>query len=142
MPYCSLKDLISASSESEMNRLLDTNNDGSHDQARLSDAIANADAIIDGYLAAKYGFPLNVAPELVPLPVRAISADITRYRLWSEGAPEEVRNRYKDAVGQLKDYARGIMVLVDVPESTLNVGGGVDVYAEERVFTRDTLAGY
>lgn len=142
MPYCTLKDLINVSSESEMNRLLDANNDGSHDEKRLSDTVSTADAIIDGYLGAKYGFPLNVAPEQVPLPVRAISADITRYRLWSEGAPEEVRNRYKDAISQLKDYSRGIMVLVDVPESTLNVGGGVDVYAEERVFSRDTLADY
>ena len=143
MPYSSLQDLIAASSEREVNDLLDSNNDGVHDANLLNRTIAQADSIIDGYLASEYGFPLNVPLEQVPLTIKTISTDITRYRLWNSNAPEEVRNRYKDAMQQLKDLQKGVMVLIDVVKSENNLsGGGVDYFAEDRVFTRESLSGY
>lgn len=142
MPYCSRDDLITASSESEVNELLDRNNDGVNDTDLLARTILQADSIVDGYLASKYSFPLNVPLEQVPETIKTISTDITRYRLWNNNAPEEVRNRYKDAIQQLKDYQKGVMVLIDIPLSATNPEGGVDYSANERIFTFDTLRGF
>jgi phage gp36-like protein len=79
----------------------------------------------------------------VPQIITYISCDITRFMLWDDNAPEEVRNRYNDAIARLKDIAKGMMKL---PSTTVlapdNPSGGVDYYAEERVFSRDSLAGF
>jgi len=72
-----------------------------------------------------------------------MSCDITRFMLWDDNAPEEVRNRYNDAIARLKDIAKGMMKLPStILPSPNNPTGGVDYYAEERVFTRDSLAGF
>ena len=139
MAYCERLDLVQRFSDSEISDALDRNNDGQDDQQTLASCIADAGSLIDGYLGVKYAVPIA---GVIPDAIKLIACDITRYLIWKDHAPEEVRKRYEDALSRLKDYARGIMVLPDLEPAPTNTSGGVDYYAEERVFTRDTLAGF
>lgn len=139
MAYCTLADMKKAFSESEMNDLLDANGDGVHDQGKFDLINADGAALIDGYLGVRYAVPIT-AP--VPLVVRVFNRDITRFLLWDDNAPEEVRKRYDDAIARLKDYSKGVMVLPEVAPAPQNPSSGIDYFAEERVFTRDSLSGY
>jgi len=98
-----------------------------------------AASLVDGFLAAKYTLPLVSVPAMV----QALTADVARYRLWDERAPEEVRRRYDDALAQLRDIARGLISLPpDATGTPAEAGLVFDGYANERIFTADTLASF
>lgn len=138
MAYCTLNDLVKRFSESEINDLLDRNDDAIHDAQTLDMTIADADSLIDGYLGVRYKVPIIPTPNII----KAFSCDITRFLLWDDHAPDEVRKRYDDVIARLKDYAKGLMVLPDVEVAPQNPSGGVDFIANERVFSQDTLRGF
>ncbi len=99
-------------------------------------AAADAKSLIDGFLSSRYSLPLAS----VPLLVTGWAADIARFKLWDDHAPEEVRKRYDDAISQLGQLARGIIKLppdaLGTPVAgSLSFGG----FSAERVFTADTL---
>lgn len=107
--------------------------------ADFARAEAAAASLAEGYIGAKYALPLAAVPPVL----KGWVLDITRYRLWEERAPDEVRRRYEDALGQLRDLARGVLALPPgaggVQAST---GFDSDGYSAERVFTSDTLTDY
>jgi len=124
MPYASLADLKAAYGERELNDLLDRGGDGMHDPGVLAAAQADVDAEIDGYLAGRYRLPLDPVPRIM---VR-IACDIMRYRLWSEAAPEMVRERYQDARRLLEAIAAGRVRLgAPAPEQEGLTGGSMEV---------------
>lgn len=98
-----------------------------------------AASLVDGYLASKYTLPLVSVPGIVV----ALTADVARYRLWDERAPEEVRRRYEDALAQLRDLAAGRMALppgaTGEPVAASFFGEG---YSNARVFDEAGLRGY
>lgn len=96
-----------------------------------------AASIVDGYLAARYTLPLVNVPDLV----RGLTADIARYRLWDEKAPEEVFKRYEAALRQLRDLSKGDMMLPPDAAGVPAASGGLafDGYCAERIMTMDTL---
>lgn len=105
--------------------------------AKYAEVENAAAGLVDGYLAAKYTLPLVVVPEML----RGWAADITRFRLWDEKAPEEVRRRYEDAIAQLRDLARGLIALPPGADGTPASSPLVfDGYANDRVFTQDSLS--
>lgn len=127
----------------EIGQLLDDNRDDSEsspEASSLTEAIADADATINGYLATRYTLPLSSVPDLVV----GWAADIARFRLWDEQAPEEVRRRYDDALTQLRDLARGLISLPPGADGeTAGVAGfASDGFASDRVFTMDSLTGF
>jgi len=95
--------------------------------------------IISGYIGGRYALPLVAVPDMV----KGWALDITRYRLWDEHAPEEVRRRYEDALRQLRDLAAGRMVLPPDAAGTAAEGGfEAEGYSADRVFDADTLADF
>ncbi len=143
MPYCTLKDLIKRFGESEINDLLDRDSDGLHESETLDMTIADADGLIDGFLGVRYKVPISPinSPKSYGV-MRLFSCDITRYLLWDDNAPQEIKDRYDAAIARLKDYAKGLMVLPDANPAPQNPSGGVDFIANERVFTSDSLKGF
>lgn len=113
MSYASLDDLVAAFGQAEVDQLLDRDGSGVHDPGVLEAALADADAEIDGYLVGRYALPLSPVPRLI---VR-IACDITRYRLWSVNASQEVRRRYEDA-RRLLDALRQGVVQIGAPAPT------------------------
>ncbi|MGD9599929.1 MAG: gp436 family protein [Steroidobacteraceae bacterium] len=106
------------------------------DANAVARACTDATQMIDGYLAAGYTLPLSSVPPMVT----AWAADIARYRLWDEQAPEEVRRRFEDALAQLKLLATGTIALPPGADGAavsppVNFGG----YSAARVFTACSL---
>lgn len=100
---------------------------------------ADAASLIDGYLAARYTLPLVS----VPMIVKGWAADVLRFKLWDEHAPEEVRRRYEDALAQLKLVSTGVIALPPGSDGTPSTSGATfGGYSATRVFTNDSLAGY
>jgi phage gp36-like protein len=98
-----------------------------------------AASLIDGFLASRYTLPLASVPEIV----RGWAADVVRFKLWDEQAPEEVRRRYDDALAQLRDLARGLIALPpDAAGVQVAPAGDFAGYSADRVFTMSTLCGY
>lgn len=103
--------------------------------ARINEAIEDADNEINLYLSAKYVTPIA---DPVPNIVLTISVDISTYRLYlrtGNNIPETVTAGYKSAVELLKQLQSGKLKL-DVPgvSSSLKTTGAVGVYSKAPVF--------
>ena len=142
MAYSTLTDLKKLIPETAIIQLTDDENAGTVNQARVDEAIAQADAEIDGYCGGRYTVPFTTVPDIA----RKISVDIAIYNLYSrkvEEIPETRAERYKNAIRQLGDIASGKITIgeadADVPEA-----GGVqtNTTADDRIFTKDTLSGF
>lgn len=132
MAYITQSQMAARFGEAEIDELVT-------DTATFTRAEAAAAALIDGYLASRYTLPLTIVPPLVI----AWAEDLTRYNLWEERSPEEVRRRQEDALAQLKLLAEGKISLPPGADGTLPAEPAAPAYySAERVFTSDTLAGF
>lgn len=107
MTYATQTDLIERFGELELAQRTNRVDGATIDAVVLGRALADADAEIDSYLATRYTLPLSSTPPIV----NRLACDITRYRLFDDGVPETVRERYLDAVSVLKRLASGDMLL-------------------------------
>ena len=139
MTYATKAEMIARFGETEITELTDRADIGAIDSAVLGKALDDADALINGYLAARYTLPLVTVPAVVV----GLACDIARYKLWDDQAPEEVRRRYEDALAQLKLMSQGVIVLPpDVQGERPAASVDFSYYSQERVFTAETLADY
>lgn len=113
MSYCGKQDLIDRFGEDELIQLTDRPDPetgtvtGAIVDAVLNQAIGDADAEINGWLAGRYQLPLATAPEVL----RRIGCDIARYNLHGNSVPDPVRRRYEDAVKFLVQVGKGAVSL-------------------------------
>lgn len=135
--YASVADLIERFGETEIIELTDLAHTGTVDNAMADQALTDATAEIDGYLAARYRLPVTDTPRLLSL----LCTDIARYRLQKGVTTEQARQRYEDAVAQLKAIARGeINLPLDTPPPAS--AEPKVVASSGRTFNDDTLRGY
>ncbi len=110
--------------------------------ARVDEAIATADGLVDGYCGAKYAVPL-AAP--VPPIVKGLSMDLAIYYLYARRTiPEKIAVKYDKAVATLKDISRGLLTLgvQDEPAPSRADAASTNKTASDRVFTRDKMGGF
>ncbi len=138
MAYAVQADLVERFGEAELIRLTDrgTPSTGQIDAAVVSRALSDAEAEINGYLASRYTLPLATVPEIL----KRLTCDLARYLLYDDVAPDQIRDRYKDAVALLKGIAEG---KVSLGLSTAPpVQGETDTLAArtaDRTFSKETL---
>ncbi|MDN3515363.1 MAG: DUF1320 domain-containing protein [Candidatus Brocadia sp.] len=142
MSYSTLTDIKKLIPETTVIQLTDDENTGSADQSRVDEAIAQADAEIDSYCGGRYAVPFTTVPDIV----KKISVDIAIYNLYSrkvEEIPETRAERYKNAIRQLGDIAKGI-ISIGEPEGDVPEAGGVQINTttDDRVFTKDTMGNF
>lgn len=106
MTYATQDDMVARFGETELVQLTDDAGTGEVGPG-LATALADADQVINGYVAATYVVPLSPLPDLV---VRW-ACDIARYFLHRDGAGPVVVQNYKDTLAALKDVAKGTMTL-------------------------------
>jgi len=132
MSYVTKDQLIDRIGAEELVQLTDRFGDGDLDDDVLATAIADADAIIDSYLAPRYALPL--AQALIDAsPLARVAGDIARYALYTAEAPDEVRNRHADALRWLRDVQAGRASLgrqdtVDTAPGTITRDQGVSAF--------------
>lgn len=107
---------------------------------KLARACEDAQSLIDGYLGGRYTLPLVNVPSLVA----SWAADIARFKLWDDRAPEEVRKRYEDALAQMKLLANGAITLPPGSDGAapVAVGFAYGAFSDRRIFTANGLRGY
>jgi len=133
MIYATTQDIIDRYSNDTLLLIADRDNDSVVDAIVVDQALADASAEIDGYLATKYELPLSVAPDVLIRPC----VDIVVYRLSADAdmATEERRVRYEDAVKLLERISKGIVSL-GLPTPPPSSNGGVTFTGNKRRFGR------
>lgn len=109
-------------------------------QARVDQAIADAEALVDGYCGARYAVPFATPPGLV----KNLARRIAEWNLYNrrDRVPEAVQRAYDGAVSTLKLIAQGKVSLGVDPGPAGRSQAGPRYEAPERVFTRDTMKGF
>jgi phage gp36-like protein len=103
MPYATQADLVTRFGSTELAQLTDRVAGTTIDASVVATALADADALIDGYLAQRYALPVSPVP---PLLLR-VAADVTRFLLHGNAATDAVRGAYDDALRVLRDLSAG-----------------------------------
>lgn len=141
MPYVTLAQLILRVGEPAMVALTDRGQfaTGVIDDPTVDRAIAEADAIIDGYLARRYALPLTVEQ---PILVK-VAADLVIYNLHTHKPDEKVEADYKAAMATLRDISAGTVALTAAGIEAPNVGGsGARITDRDRQLTQDNMTGF
>lgn len=139
MIYAGVQDLVERYGEQEILQLTDRTHAGQIDATVAERALRDAAAEIDGYLAARYVLPLAIVPTVL----LRLCAELARYYLYDDHAPEQVRHRYNAAVEFLTKISTGKVALgvSDAGESAQNA----DVAQMEsggRIWARDRSEGF
>ncbi|MPZ57614.1 MAG: DUF1320 domain-containing protein [Rhizobiales bacterium] len=141
MPYATLEQLTDRFGESMLIELTDRAEPpaGAIDQDVIDRALADADALIDGYLKGRYLLPLSATPPLVT----DLALAIAGYKLHRNVASEKIRKDYEDALKTLRDIAAGT-VRLDLAGAEPEASGasGVQFSDRERDMTPDNLKGF
>lgn len=141
MPYCTIDQLEDRYGRSMLLQLSDRGDTvpTDPDADLFARAIADADALIDGYLAARYALPLASTPALVT----DLSQMISIYKAHGQNAPEKITRDHDQALRTLRDIANGSLKL-DVAGVEPAGAGQAEVTTNEaeRPFTTDKMKGF
>lgn len=112
---------------------------GAIDVAVIDRALADTDAVIDGYLKGRYVLPLVETPPLLV----DIASSIAIYKLHRYTPDEKIKKDYDDAMRSLRDIARGDLRLdVAGAEPEGSGSSGVQATDRERPMTPENLRGF
>lgn len=137
--YATLDDLIARAGLVEIRQIADRDRDGEIDPDVISEALAHADNLVNGYVAAKYKLPFASVPDLV----RTWAIAIARHKLHFQGPPDYVVDDYKDALAALKDVAAGKIELpIETGEIPQSSSGSVMACIPDQVFSKHGLRGW
>lgn len=106
---------------------------------RVTDAIADVDALITAKLAARYAVPLASTPLLL----RNLACDLVRARLYEDRITDHVASRERAAMKLLDEIASGALQLgLDAAAQQAAPSSGPQFTTTTRVFSPSTLADY
>ncbi len=140
MAYCTQADILKDLTETQLIQLTDDDNAGSVDSDKVAEAIAKADAVIDGYCSQRYSTPFSTVPAIV----EAISIDIAIYNLYARRVhtiPEIRQKKHENALKMLKDIEQGHLSL-GVPAPAENTNRVGSYQGNDRLFNRDDMSGF
>ncbi|MFZ1680360.1 MAG: DUF1320 domain-containing protein [Rhizobiaceae bacterium] len=141
MSYCTQADLEARYGATLLTQLSDrADAPGAGIDADLfSRAIADADALIDGFMAGRYAVPLAVTPPLV----KDLAQRIAIYYAHGETVGDKIRADHDAALRQLRDIANGLITLnADGAEPAASGGAEILTNQDERPFTPGTMKGF
>ena len=112
---------------------------GAIDAMVVARAITDTDAMIDGYLASRYGLPLSEVPALLV----DLALQIAIWKLHVAAPDPKIEADYKDALRTLRDLATGLVRLnLAGAEPQPKGGSGVLFTETERPMTSKSLKGF
>lgn len=112
---------------------------GTIDGVVIDRALADTDAMIDGYLAARYILPLASVPPLVA----DLAMQIAIYKLHVNEPDPKIAKDYDLALKMLRDISSGTVRLgVAGVEPASSGASGVVVTDRERPFTEASMKGF
>jgi phage gp36-like protein len=145
VPYCTLIDIFARIPEESVKQLTDDEGANEVVEDRVNQAIADADALIDGYLGGRHSLPLDPVPSLIT----KLAVDISIYNLYARKIdtelPKAVSERYQNAMKVLDQIQKGMVTLgVGNEVSGASATGGTGTYRsnktnDDRIFPKDEL---
>ncbi|MEM5789419.1 MAG: DUF1320 domain-containing protein [Syntrophobacteraceae bacterium] len=143
MAYCTLDDVKAQIEEIKLVQLTDDENTGAVVAARVTRAIADADAEIDGYVGSRHVVPLSPVPESI----RRLSVELAIYNLYArrDKVPEHRAERYKSSVKLLEQIALGKISLgPHDPDGNPPASDAPELSSDNpvRAFTRASMSGF
>lgn len=143
MVYSAQSDLVARYGEAQLLLIADRDGDGEIDATVITDAITDADSIIDLHVRGRYAVPLSP----VPAEILGVSCAIARYKLYENGndVPDVAKEGFKSAMALLRSIADGTAVLTSAPASSSDpaaTSGEVETSGDDPVFTSDSLKGF
>lgn len=144
MAYSTQSDIEARLTADELVSLADLDEDGTADAAVITQAIADADALIDSYVRTR---GLDVPLDPVPRSVQQASVTLAIYNLalGRQSVSEDVGKARDDTVAWLRDIAAGKATLGlddDHTGAEPAQAGGVKHDAEDRVYGRGKMKGW
>ncbi len=139
-PYTTTELLNARDTAESIIDLTDDDHSGTVNQDFVDKAITDGDDIIDSHLNGRVScFPFT---EDTPTVVVGISTELAIYflylRRFGSIIPEGIMFRYKEAMRQLKDIAKGEIIICPKEASQVSV----KTLSPAPVFTAETLKGY
>jgi phage gp36-like protein len=131
MAYCTRVDLVDRFGEADITDL-----ESSRPNA-VAEAIDDASALIDGYVAGRYPLPLAE----VPVILKRIARDLVRYSL-DVDPNETVIKRRDEAVSYLKDLAQGKATLGVPQAAEPDSLDTAEMQSDGHVFSRKNTNGF
>jgi phage gp36-like protein len=134
--YASLADMQARHRPEDLLELSDWDGNDVMDAGRIERALADAGALIDGYVARRHGdrSGLPVPPLLVK-----VACDIAFHMLFRATPPEGVQKSYDAAIRTLRDIADGRVKLDEGNVDALPTRPGAIHMQGRKRFTRDEL---
>jgi len=107
--YCTLDDIVNFGMPTSRIAELSGDNGGREiDRAVVDGCISSASSIIDSYIRSKYTLPLKREHEVVKL----ICVNLAKFSLLQRrNKDKDFENLYTNAISQLKDIQRGVIIL-------------------------------
>ncbi len=139
MPFVTLEDLHLFFSAEEITSLLQSNVD-------VTATLLALNAEVEAYLLAAGSRPYT-STDNAPLVVKQAAADIARFRLYKDSAPEVVIERWKAATRWLEAVAAGKVLIPQLndpntPDDESGAPGAEMVEEAERLMTRTQFLGW
>lgn len=141
MTYATLTDLIDRYGEAMLIGLTDRGAapTGAVVTSVVDAALADADAVIDGYLLTRYALPLSTVPDLIVTLAEAIAI----YTLHTYEPDPKITKDYEAAIRSLRDISGGVIRLQVAGSEPADVGGtGVQITDRERPLTAENMKGF
>lgn len=141
MSYAVVQDMVDRFGAAELVQLTDRSETptGEYDSDLIEQALSDAEAEINAYLASRYALPLAEVPQTLT----RLTCDIARYHLYGSSLTEEVTKRYDSSVAFLKSVSRGDAVIgVGTTGAAPTVENAPEHFGPDRTFSSDTLKDY
>lgn len=142
MAYCTLSDLTDRFGDRVITALTDRGERaaGVIDPAVVARAIADTDAVLNGYLAQRYDL---AALQPTPALLRDLALSVAIWKLHPAAPDAKVEADYKDALRTLRDIAQGTVVL-DAGGKVMAASAptSIRVTERERPLSAATMSGY
>lgn len=137
--YITIPELVARCGAAEINGLAIDDN-GDYQPQMVEDAIADASARINSYIAPRHALPLSVIPDSL----KRTCCQIARYFLYKGAKDDLLKADYDDAISYLKDIAKGSARL-EVSETGASPQPADEViYVESspRLFSHSQMEGF
>lgn len=134
MTYATVADMTYRYQRSHLDRLTSSKTDsGLPDDTLIMTALADATALMDSYIVARYTLPLTVAPATLP----QVCCVIAWYYMLDMQATDQATQRYKDAIRWLEGVRDGKLPLgTDTAGSSPDAENLAQVVSDPPVFSR------
>jgi phage gp36-like protein len=141
MAYATSDDMVSRFGALEIIQISDRAGSGQIDATVVGNALDDASAEIDTYLAGRYTLPFASTPRFV----NQLCCNIARYHLCVAGTrmTDEVNEHYKAAVQFLRLAAKGEITLGELPNGTpVQPGSTIIFQSGSRIWGQDDRGGF